>query len=532
MSSSNWYPGVYDEANSSGIRPIVGAGTSDTAFIGNFSRGVMNRAVRVMSFAEFEHQFGGLRRDSEASYAVHQYYRNGGSVAWIVRVAGGTPRAASRMFRGDTADSFTATASSEGTWGNEVQVGITRITGSTTTFHLAVRELADTATGKAVVASEVYRDVSTDAQDPRFVERVAASSKLVRITLASPAALPVATGFSDVTSLAVSSDPTNASFVSLGEDPATAGSDGSLPDRSALLGSAPGQSGIHALADIAPYGFNLMCLPDAGRIGETDDDGYRDLIAAAQQFCFERRAFLIVDPAPKVRTASDMVMLVNGGHLPRHRNAAVYWPRLEIADPLDDGRPRNVGSSGTIAGCYARTDASRGFWKAAAGTEASLHGAAIVTTVDNLDHGTLNRVGVNVLRTVPGHGPVSWGARTLDGADGLGAEWKFVPVRRTALFIEESLLQGLQWVVFEPNGELLWSRIRLDVGSFLHDLFRQGAFRGSTPRDAYFVRCESTTTTPADIELGIVNLVVGFAPLKPAEFVVIEIQQRTEAGSS
>jgi phage tail sheath protein FI len=134
-------------------------------------------------------------------------------------------------------------------------------------------------------------------------------------------------------------------------------------------------------------------------------------------------------------------------------------------------------------------------------------------------------LGVNVLRTFPIFGNISWGARTLDGADQQASEWKYIPVRRTALFIEESLFQGLKWVVFEPNDEPLWAQIRLNVGAFMHNLFRQGAFQGSTPRDAYFVKCDKETTTQNDIDRGIVNILVGFAPLKPAEFVVIKIQQ-------
>jgi len=141
------------------------------------------------------------------------------------------------------------------------------------------------------------------------------------------------------------------------------------------------------------------------------------------------------------------------------------------------------------------------------------------------ENGQLNPIGVNCLRTFPVIGNVVWGARTLEGADLLASEWKYVPVRRLALFIEESLYRGTQWVVFEPNDEPLWAQIRLNVGAFMHNLFRQGAFQGTSPREAYFVKCDGETTTQNDIDLGIVNILVGFAPLKPAEFVIIKIQQ-------
>jgi phage tail sheath protein FI len=141
------------------------------------------------------------------------------------------------------------------------------------------------------------------------------------------------------------------------------------------------------------------------------------------------------------------------------------------------------------------------------------------------ENGALNPLGLNCLRIFPIYGSIAWGARTLVGSDAEGNEWKYVPVRRTALFLEESLYRGTQWVVFEPNDEPLWAQIRLNIGAFMHGLFRQGAFQGQTPRDAYFVKCDKETTTQADINLGIVNILVGFAPLKPAEFVVIKIQQ-------
>ena len=141
------------------------------------------------------------------------------------------------------------------------------------------------------------------------------------------------------------------------------------------------------------------------------------------------------------------------------------------------------------------------------------------------ENGLLNSVAINCLRTFPLAGPVVWGSRTLRGADQLADEWKYLPVRRTALFLEESLFRGTKWVVFQPNDESLWALIRLNVGSFMNDMFRKGAFQGTKPEDGYFVRCDQTTTTQNDIDRGVVNIVVGFAPLKPAEFVIIQLQQ-------
>jgi phage tail sheath protein FI len=175
---------------------------------------------------------------------------------------------------------------------------------------------------------------------------------------------------------------------------------------------------------------------------------------------------------------------------------------------------------------YARTDATRGVFKAPAGTDASLSGVQqLEYSLTDGENGRLNPVAINALRAFPIYGPICWGARTLAGADQLADDYKYIPVRRFALFLEESLFRGTQWVVFEPNDEPLWAQIRLNIGAFLQDQFRQGAFQGTTPQQAYFVKVDSETTTQTDINNGVVNIVVGFAPLKPAEFVIIQIQQ-------
>ncbi len=211
--------------------------------------------------------------------------------------------------------------------------------------------------------------------------------------------------------------------------------------------------------------------------------------------------------------------------------AALYFPRLLLPDPLQENKLRDFAPCGVVAGIYARTDAARGVWKAPAGIDANLQGVMGLFingspgTLSDDDIGVLNPMGVNSLRGLPTIGQVVWGARTLDGADVFSSQWKYVPVRRLALFLEESLFRGTQWVVFEPNDDPLWAQIRMDVGAFMQTLFLQGAFQGSSPNDAYFVKCSSETTTQTDIDNGIVNIVVGFAPLKPAEFVVLQIQQ-------
>lgn len=233
------------------------------------------------------------------------------------------------------------------------------------------------------------------------------------------------------------------------------------------------------------------------------------------------------NPSTTVATAETGVNVVRGtiGN-DDARNAVMYFPRLRMPDPLNENRLGSFAPCGAVAGIMARTDAQRGVWKAPAGLEASFSGVQEFTyTLTDGENGRLNPLGLNCLRSFPVAGKVVWGARTLVGADLLASEWKYLPVRRMALFLEESLYRGTQWVVFEPNDEPLWAQIRLNVGAFMQNLFRQGAFQGQSPREAYLVKCDRETTTQNDINLGIVNILVGFAPLKPAEFVVIRIQQ-------
>ena len=269
--------------------------------------------------------------------------------------------------------------------------------------------------------------------------------------------------------------------------------------------------------------FNILALPRAAMLDATN---LAAVTTVAEVYCEERRAFFVIDTPPGIDEVAEITNWLGGNGTLRHRNAALYYPRVHIPDPLDENRLRSVGASGTVAGVYARTDSDRGVWKAPAGTEAVVRNVPeLEDALTDAENGALNPLGINCLRSFPVFGNIVWGARTLEGADQQASEWKYVPVRRTALFLEESLYRGLKWVVFEPNDEPLWSQIRLNVGAFMQNLFRQGAFQGRTPREAYFVKCDSETTTQNDINLGIVNIVVGFAPLKPAEFVILKLQQ-------
>jgi uncharacterized protein len=272
--------------------------------------------------------------------------------------------------------------------------------------------------------------------------------------------------------------------------------------------------------------FNLLCIP----VGDSEPAVSLDEHQAAASLCENKRAFYIADPPSTWFALGDAVesaLRESTAFLRGNANAALYFPRLRVR-PSNRMKPATIPPSGAVAGVMARTDETRGVWNAPAGLDAGLRGiAGFDIDLSDGQNGLLNPEGVNSLRKLPGAGPVVWGARTRAGADGLGSDWKYIPVRRLALFIESSLADSLGWVAFEPNGEPLWARITLSVTSFLNDLFRQGAFQGASAKEAYFVKCDAATTTSSDIESGIVNMQIGFAPLKPAEFIVLHIKTRT-----
>lgn len=563
------YPGVYVEEIPSGVRTITGVSTSDTAFVDFFKYGPVDKAVRITSFSDFERQFGGLDTRSEASYAIRQYYLNGGSVAWVVRVVASNARPAMRTLvsskpgayygygygAGEFKSVLRVFAASPGTWGRKLQVAVDhKVSKPGDEFNLVVREVDEVGGKLQIRRTETYRNLSKDKSNPRFaVNVVNDASSLIRLEAAGAGELPEKNGED------VIGKPEEAEFLWLGQDgyqkgykrelakdewkgkvEYKPGGDGHEPGTliwnqsegaNALLGTArqgetPWNKGIYMLETIAPYIFNILCLPAVAKLSK---DSRPTVLAEAATLCEDERAFLIVDiplhTDTPVDTPAQMAQYMSGTELPSTNYAALYFPRVKTRDPLNEYRLREVGPSGTLAGVYARTDATRGVWKAPAGTDADLRGVELAALLTDQENGALNPLGINVLRNFPIYRNVSWGARTLEGADQQASEWKYIPIRRTALFIEESLYQGLKWVVFEPNDEPLWAQIRLNVGAFMHNLFRQGAFQGKTPREAYFVKCDKETTTQNDIDRGIVNIVVGFAPLKPAEFVVIKIQQ-------
>ncbi|MEH2154079.1 phage tail sheath family protein [Nostoc sp.] len=522
------YPGVYVEEIKSGVRTITGVSTSITAFIGRALRGPVDEPITINSYGDFERIFGGLWLNNTLGYAVRDFYLNGGSQAIIVRLTHSKLKQAEGQTPGETeptakkaqlnVNGLNLEAANEGSWGNALKVRIDidiKVRGDAEPEKLFNITVLDQKTGQL----EIFRNVSVLPNHPRQVDKVLLNeSYLVRFRDESlPTERPSA-----------HADPTPDKKLWGDNDTNTkaepnSGADGDDLDVNDFTGTnkEANKQGLYALnkADL----FNMLCIPPYKNDGNIN---YDSLVDSAAKFCQTRRAFFIIDP-PSTWTDKDKAKAGIQNDLGEPTSyAAVFFPRIKQPNPLRENQIEEFVPCGAIAGVFARTDVQRGVWKAPAGTEATLTGVPQLSVpLTDLENGELNPLGINCLRTLPAFGRVIWGSRTRNGDDRLTDEWKYIPVRRFALFLEESLYRGTQWVVFEPNDEPLWAQIRLNLGAFMHTLFLQGAFQGRKPEDAYFVKCDKETTIQNDINLGIVNIIVGFAPLKPAEFVVLKIQQ-------
>lgn len=503
------YPGIYIEELPSSEHTITAAPTSITVFIGythpfktKEKYFLEPKAVLVFNFTEYEREFGGLFRhpdfDASLPYAVQQFFLNGGSSAYIVALKAGyhhlpAPGALVPFTKATaTVDHITFESLETPSEFNPMQVTVSNIQSvdSTTKADIAVAFAGRAETFRGVLFAEI---------DERLK-----SSELIRWKSNAPGTL----GFT------------------------TAGTDTFTYNMPLIDGDAYTTFFAPDFIDVfAPEGsldsveiFNLMVIPGRSHFGI-----WTDAIA----FCERKQAFLIMD-CPADATAGNVDDLTtmydymkDSDVVPQSKNAAIYFPYLTAKDQLT-GETEAFPPSGFVAGILARTDNDRGVWKAPAGLETLIRGATGVAELGNLTDmraGMLNQAGVNCIRTFSGIGTVVYGARTTVAANTAFDQWKYVPVRRTALFIEQTLARNLKWVVFEPNDEPLWVAIRTSIEAFMLSLFRQGAFQGATPSQAFQVRCDASTTTQNDINLGIVNIFVGFRPLKPAEFVIIQIAQ-------
>jgi phage tail sheath protein FI len=494
------FPGVFVQENSSGNVAIAGVATSITAFVGRTAMGPLAPA-HCYGLADFVRNFGGQAAGYPLGDAVVDFFQNGGSHAIIVRVFKAPAGAGDGLARAN-GGGLTLVAATPGAWADgRLLMSIDATPASVDLFNLTLTY--EPPDGGQIVERFQNVSIKGEAGPHRLDLVLETQSQLARL----PGDLLPTTTPAAVTDIAFAG-----------------GADSAALTAADLTGDPELHTGIYALDDVDL--FNLMCIPPDP--ADADYGDLEPLYQAAALYCLKRRAMLILDP-PKAwsdharQGRFDQIQPTDlgiGGPELEARNCAVYFPRIRKLDP-STGQIETFPPCGAIAGIYAATDNLRGVWKAPAGITAGIAGiAALELNLNDEQNGQLNPVGINCLRNFPVVGPVVWGARTLRGVDILADDYKYVPVRRLALYLEESLYRGTKFAVFEPNDQVLWSKLRQTIDAFMTDLFRQGAFFG------HFVNCDQSTTTPADIERGVVNVVVGFAPVKPAEFIVLQIQQQ------
>ena len=528
MTVTTSYPGVYIQELPSLVHTITPAPTSIAVFVGYthpFRTRTFLTAIQLFSFADYQASFGGFFsspwQPDYVGQAVYQFFLNGGPTCYVVGlpaqeyyVYSGSPPGLTSLGQVVGAAnvnaggiSFTAlqpvgvpaAAPATGTVGIPMQVAI-----STVPKTSGLDDTADLVISYGTTV-ETYRRVQIGN-----LATTLAGSNLVTVALPSlPSEYPK-TG-----------SPFSLGYSSTDMPPAAEG--GTVinpPDFAQVFAD-------YASLDKVPV-FNLLATP-----GITDDGVTSEAIA----YCERKRAFYIMD-APSPQTAdwdvntvvSDLTQSTSLSPAPPVSiNAAVYYPWLMTTDPVT-GNPITSPPSGFVAGIYGQVDSARGVWQSPAGIQTALLGTTGVDPdgiMTDPQQGILNRNAIDCLRQFPGIGTVVFGARTTAGADANTAQqqWKYVAVRRMALFIEQTLYANLTWAVFEGNATPLWNALTQEVTAFMLSLFREGAFAGSTPSQAFVVQCDSTTTTPADVANGVVNILVGFAPLVPAEFVVVQIAQ-------
>ncbi|MDX6718789.1 MAG: uncharacterized protein QOJ63_1043 [Solirubrobacteraceae bacterium] len=522
------HPGVYVSEVPAGARSIEGAPTSTTIFVGETERGP-STPTKIKSRTDFERLYGGYFRARDdagppdptpvlTAYAMDGYYLNGGSTAYVLRAMDADdPGGAATAGRGEL-----VVASSPGIWGNSVSVAF--LASSAGRFRIAV-VYDSPQTGEARLV-ESWDRLSTDPADENYVVDVLQRSLYIRWNPAKAPVLPA------LDAIGTPPGPPEESDIVDGAVALTQGAGGG----GALEPSAYGQLLLQQLAGV----------DDAALLVATCDELLASTTATARYLLFvdqfigfaesrPRQDLFFVGDLPGRRnevmaTAATDGAVKDGASLTASTFAGLYWPPLVVGDIVGVGRNPTISvpPAGYVAGLFARIDGRRGVWKAPAGTEATLNGTiAMAHQLNDLHSDELNPRGINALRQIPGAGRVVWGARTMVPS----SEWRYVPVRRTAIFLRTSIYNGIQWAVFEPNDEPLWASLRASIGGFMETQFRNGAFAGRTSDEAYLVKVDAETTTEIDQAAGVVNILVGFAPVRPAEFVVVKLSQKTQSAA-
>lgn len=551
------HPGVYVQEVPGGARSIEGVPTSTAIFAGETERGPIE-PTKIRGAAEYARVFGGHTRHAGASllkltmrYAVDLFFQNGGTAAYILRsntiatnvvnrsVATrdlnfpnpGTPPPTDVLFND------MILAASPGEWGGNVYAliqhrGVDR-------FRISVFYRppgVDVSTTNPTFVED-WDQLTLQPADANYVGDVLQRSNYIRWQPDDATPRPPATSRpnSDIASTLnpaeLERDPTHPFATTyaatlLGNPLPTADTTAATTSLPAILAALDGIDDAAILV-----GASARWVNGTGADGFADSVAIKDYYDALRSYADNRpkQDLFLIGDLPAFDGAPLSTVITHFGTMAKTTFAGVYWPHLSVADPvgLTPGSTILIPPSGAVAGVYARTDNRRGVFKAPAGVEAVVGG--IVELERNLIDGEqddLNPIGINAIRPMPSAGIVVWGARTLLPA----SEWRYVPVRRMAMFLRKSIFNGIQFAVFEPNDTNLWGTLRVTISAFMDTQFRNGAFAGATARDAYFVKVDAETTTPADQAAGVVNILVGFAPLRPAEFVVVRLSQKTASG--
>ena len=496
-------PAVYVEEVSSGAKPIAGVGTSTGAFVGIANQGSINTPVLVTNWTQFVNEFGSFITGGYLAYSVFQFFNEGGTKCYVVRVVSEDIKAklAANIKDAAGADSLGVEALTPGRHGNMIIVDIADATDAQAEhFNLVVKKTEMVAGVATDVVKGTHENCSmieevAGAPNPNHVETLTAGSTFISV--------------SDLNS---DNRPVNGTYK-------LAGGEDKLEDID-FIGDEASKTGLHAFDTVDD--INIVAIPDKA--------GDREVILSAMTYCENRGDCFFVADCGFAMTPTTVKDFKKGTGPWAGENAfnstfgALYYPWIKVVDPVSGGT-RLTPPSGAIVGTYSNSDVKRGVHKAPAGTiEGYLNSAmGIERIVTKGEHDTLNPDGINVIRSFPGTGICVWGARTVT----TDAEWRYVNVRRLFLFIEESVEEGTQWVVFEPNDPALWGSVKRNITAFLLNVWRSGALFGNTPDEAFFVKVDEENNPPEVRDAGQLIIEVGAAPVKPAEFVIIRIQQKT-----
>ncbi|MDI2125254.1 phage tail sheath family protein [Yinghuangia seranimata] len=520
-------PGVYVEEVEAGSRPIEGVGTAVAAFVGFAADGPFDTPTLVTNWSQYTQAFGDFVEGTYLAHAVYAYFLNGGGSCYVVRIgapaadeaaalpagnAAGGAAPGGKRGKGGGASALPAGPRAalggfqvgplDGAASGELTVEVADASGDTPAedaFTLVVKRGGQPAESFDVSAKRGQRNYVVTVVRERsrliVVEEAAPAAALARPENQS-VAVPAAAAL--VGAVVPAADVTPAQYV------------GSADDRT-------GFAGLEAIDEIT-----MLAVPDlmsAYEHGTLDAEGVKAVQLAMIAHCeLMGNRVAIIDPLPELSPQQVKEWrMVGAGYDSKY--AALYYPWAKVADPTT-GRNRFVPPSGAVAGIWARNDESRGVHKAPA-NEVVRGAVDLAVQLTKAEHDLLNPIGVNCLRAFPGRGIRVWGARTLSS----DPSWRYLNVRRLFNYLEESILVGTQWVVFEPNDDALWARIRRTISAFLVNEWRKGALFGLSPDEAFYVKCDRETNPAEGIDAGQVVCEIGVAPVKPAEFVIFRLAQ-------